>query len=84
MSGHRTQNWTALDAATIIRVDLRKYEAALPTLLFSQLWKVQDYVTTIKIIDQFVKKSNSFPRQAERLFPTENYEMSARISQISS
>ena len=27
MSGHRTQNWTALDAATIIRVDLRKYEA---------------------------------------------------------
>ena len=80
MSGHRTQNWTALDAATIIRVDLRKYEAALPTLLFSQLWKV----TKIKIIDQFVKKSNSFPRQAERLFPTENYEMSARILQISS
>ena len=29
MSGHRTQNWTALDAATIIRVDLRKYEAAV-------------------------------------------------------
>ena len=83
MSGHRTQNWTALDAATIIRVDLRKYEAALPTLLFSQLWKVQDYVTTIRIY-KFVKKSNSFPRQAERLFPTENYEMSARISQISS
>ena len=29
MIGHRTQNWTALDAATIIRVDLRKYEAAV-------------------------------------------------------